>query len=223
MHENQPLGNIMKGKLYLESHSLQCMAEINECYHSENERYAVRLDRTLFHPQGGGQPCDKGTLNGHEVLHVAQDRDGKILHYLPVRLPLGPVHIQIDAQRRHLHARLHSAGHLIGHLVEKTGWKAIKAHHWPGESKVFFRNPNHALPPFKNELTAHCQEQIALRLPVLARMRPDGLREVSIGQLGHYPCGGTHVKDTSELNGLTIIRIQSKNKELIIHYEIKDC
>lgn len=212
----------MKGKLYLESQELQCMAEINECYHSEGKRYVVRLDKTLFHPQGGGQPCDKGTLNGHEVLHVIQDRDGKILHYLPVRLPLGPVHVQIDARRRHLHARLHSAGHLIGHLVEKAGWQAIKAHHWPGESRVMFRNPKSALPPFRDELTARCQEQIALSLPVQASIRPDGGREVAIGRLGRYPCGGTHVKDTSELRGLTITRIQNKNKDLIIHYEIKN-
>lgn len=209
----------MQDKLYLTSNSLTCIAEILECYHSENERYAVRLDKTLFHPQGGGQPCDKGTINGHEVLHVAQNRDGHVLHYLHVRLPLGPVELHIDRAHRLEHARLHTAGHLIGHLVERIGWQAVKAHHWRGESRVVFRNPKDALPPFLDDLSNCCAEQIQLAQPISISFQ-EGLREVAIGSLGCYPCGGTHVENTSELNGLKIIRIKNKKDELSIHYEM---
>lgn len=211
----------MRDKLYLTSNSLTCVAEILECYQSENERCAVRLDKTLFHPQGGGQPCDKGTLNGHEVLHVAQNRDGHVLHYLHKRLPLGPVEQQVDRAHRLQHARLHTAGHMIGHLIERMGWQALKAHHWQGESRLVFLNSNHALPPFLDDLSDRCAEQIQLAQPISISFQGDQ-RQVAIGSLGHYPCGGTHVENTSELNELKIIRIKNKKNELSVHYEILD-
>lgn len=30
----------------------------------------VTLDKTAFYPEGGGQPCDLGTIAGKEVIHV---------------------------------------------------------------------------------------------------------------------------------------------------------
>lgn len=209
----------MQDKLYLTSNSLTCTANVLECYQSDDERYAVRLDKTLFHPQGGGQPCDKGSINGHEVLHVAQNRDGHVLHYLHIHLPLGPVELHINHTHRLEHTRLHSAGHLIGHLLERTGWQAVKAHHWRGESRVVFRNPKNALPPFLDDLSNRCAEQIQLAQPISISFK-EGRRQVAIGSLGQYPCGGTHVENTSELTGLTIIRIKNKKDELSINYEM---
>ncbi|MCM2559262.1 hypothetical protein NDQ41_11190 [Alcaligenes faecalis] len=142
-----------------------------------------------------------------------------MLHYLHVRLPLGPVELHIDRAHRLEHARLHTAGHLIGHLVERIGWQAVKAHHWRGESRVVFRNPKDALPPFLDDLSNRCAEQIQLAQPISISFQ-EGRREVAIGSLGCYPCGGTHVENTSELNGLKIIRIKNKKDELSIHYEM---
>ena len=39
------------------------------------------LDRTLFYPGGGGQPCDLGFINGLEVVNV-YEHDGAIVHEL---------------------------------------------------------------------------------------------------------------------------------------------
>ena len=42
--------------------------------------YAV-LEDTVFYPEGGGQPSDRGRLNGIEVIDV-QKVDGLIYHLL---------------------------------------------------------------------------------------------------------------------------------------------
>ena len=39
-------------------------AQILECHptHSKEAEWKLRLDRTLFFPEGGGQPCDLGVI-----------------------------------------------------------------------------------------------------------------------------------------------------------------
>ena len=44
---------------------------------------AVALDRSAFYPEGGGQPGDRGTLNGIPVLDTQEDGD-LVWHILTV-------------------------------------------------------------------------------------------------------------------------------------------
>ena len=96
----------------------------------------IRLDRTVFYPQGGGQAGDAGVLvldDGSE-LAIADTRKAKnaegrptaaILHLpapgqeaLLARLAPGmPVTARVDWARRHRLMRFHTATHLLCHLV----------------------------------------------------------------------------------------------------------
>ena len=73
--------------------------------------YAVVLDRTAFYPEGGGQPCDLGTLGGARVLDVHQ-RDGVIVHTADAPLS-GSVHGGLDWDRRFDLMQQHSGEHLV--------------------------------------------------------------------------------------------------------------
>jgi Ser-tRNA(Ala) deacylase AlaX len=95
--------------------------------------YAVVLEETIFHPQGGGQPSDTGRISlvskeadgVFVVEHVAkrQTPEGSTLvehfgHFSPKTPELlwtegTDVALSVDAERRQLHARLHTAGHLL--------------------------------------------------------------------------------------------------------------
>ena len=86
----------------------------------------VVLDRTVFYPQGGGQPGDTGLLrapDGREwrVTDARKGEGGRVLHPLASELPppaVGePVEAVIDWDRRYAHMRMHSGLHLLGSVL----------------------------------------------------------------------------------------------------------
>ena len=127
----------MTERHYYHSDALQLQAQVLACQPLEDGNYALELDATLFHPQGGGQPADGGTLNGEPLLRLVP-RGEDILHVVARPQPPGAIDIEVDGRLRVLHARWHSAGHLIGYLGETQGWRPVKAHHWPGEGRITF-------------------------------------------------------------------------------------
>lgn len=114
-------------RLFFHSDDLKANVEVLDCTPQEHE-FAVVLRATLFHPQGGGQPCDTGWIGESQVLRVVQEPE-RIIHFVDRPVALGMTCIRIDEQRRHFNTRMHSAGHLIGHFVQALGWTPIKAHH----------------------------------------------------------------------------------------------
>ena len=60
------------------------------------------LDRTVFYPQGGGQPGDRGVLNGIDVVDT-QVIDGGIVHFTKKSIGKGEkVKGRIDWNRTHV-------------------------------------------------------------------------------------------------------------------------
>jgi alanyl-tRNA synthetase len=93
-----------------------------------DEHPAVVLDRTAFYPTSGGQPADRGTLNGVILLDVAvREGDGAILHVLSAPLPaLGQddspemeVAGAVDWPRRFDHMQQHTGQHILSAAFER--------------------------------------------------------------------------------------------------------
>lgn len=204
-------------RLFFHSDDLEANVEVLDCSPREHE-FAVVLRATLFHPQGGGQPCDTGWIGASQVLRVVQDGQ-QIVHYVDSPVALGMAAIRVDAQRRQLHSRLHSAGHLIGHFAESRGWKPIKAHHWPGESRVQFQPGEDPQELDISIIQQGIDEWIADDLPRLITSR-EGLREVGFGGLAAYGCGGTHVQRLRELGTVSIASLSQKKGTLSVHYHV---
>jgi Ser-tRNA(Ala) deacylase AlaX len=57
----------MTERLYYTSEATEGRAKVIRCTEEPDGRYAVELDQTLFHPQGGGQPADRGLIAGIAV------------------------------------------------------------------------------------------------------------------------------------------------------------
>ena len=79
--------------------------------------FTVTLDRTAFYPEGGGQPCDLGTLGPARVTDV-QERGGTVFHTVDRPVEAGEtVRCQIDWARRFDHMQQHSGEHIVSGML----------------------------------------------------------------------------------------------------------
>ncbi|WP_174509102.1 alanyl-tRNA editing protein [Klebsiella oxytoca] len=209
----------MTERLYYTSDATEGRARVLGCLPEADGRYAITLDQTLFHPQGGGQPADRGWIGDIPVESVSA-RGDSIVHIVSQPLPLEEVTMQVNAEERHLHARLHSAGHLIGQAGERFGWQPIKAHHWPGEGRITFNAGAQASLPEASALLVQVAAWQAENLPRQISFA-DGLRKVGFGDMLSYPCGGTHVASLSELGNVVITQVKMKKGQMIVHYTME--
>lgn len=83
------------------------------------EKWAVILDKTAFFPEAGGQPSDKGTLGGADVLDVQIDKDGVITHICDAPMRENTVCGTVDFARRFVFMQNHTGEHIISGIVHK--------------------------------------------------------------------------------------------------------
>jgi alanyl-tRNA synthetase len=88
------------------------------------EGYDVVLDQTMFYPEGGGQPADRGTLTADDLtveVEDVQERDGVVLHRTDRNPGKGEfVRGQVDVDRRRALMRHHTATHVIGYAARQV-------------------------------------------------------------------------------------------------------
>lgn len=208
----------MTERLYFFSDALDATATVTACTPLGDGTFSVRLDRTLFHPQGGGQPSDTGTVGGVRLLRAINDGD-TVRHITDGGLSPGPVSLQVDAAARRLHTRLHSAGHALAAAAVPFGWKICKSHHWPGEARLVLESPDAAPVPDAGALTAAVNALIAAGHQRCQSLTPEG-RTVGFGLLPATLCGGTHVRDLTEIGPLHLTRLKQKQGHLTVFYDL---
>ncbi|HKF56590.1 MAG TPA: alanine--tRNA ligase-related protein, partial [Blastocatellia bacterium] len=90
---------------FTDSDLLEFIASVAEVREAANATHIV-LDRTAFYPTGGGQPNDTGSIAGVEIIDVAEDEVGRIVHIAhretgtPLLAPGRTVECKVDAARR---------------------------------------------------------------------------------------------------------------------------
>ncbi len=189
-------------------------------------RPAVVLDRTVFYPEGGGQPCDLGTIAGVEVVDV-REKDGEILHVLAGPAPEGegPFPCRIDAARRRDHAEQHTGQHLLSALVLKLAGGATKSFHLGQEYSTIDAD----LPELSRDIADAVEDAAAEIIresrPVVIHECPpedpakftlrrpheedeEVLRVVELDGLDYSACCGTHLPNTARIGALRVLRTE---------------
>ncbi|KAL1462321.1 hypothetical protein WDU94_014162 [Cyamophila willieti] len=95
--------------------------KVISCQQNESDpnQYHVKLEDTIFFPQGGGQHSDKGTLGGAEVLNVFRDGD-EAVHVINKQVQPGQVvDLKIDWPHRFDQMQQHTGQHLLSAVIEK--------------------------------------------------------------------------------------------------------
>jgi Ser-tRNA(Ala) deacylase AlaX len=185
----------------------------------DGHTFAVLRD-TILYPEGGGQPSDRGSVNGVEVLDV-QKVDGEIRHYLAEQITAGPAHLVLDWKRRFDHMQQHTAQHLLSAVaLELFDWPTTSFH--LGESQCDIELDVAEVESDALEaLQARVRQEIRAARPVTARritvdeykalgIRTRGLPEghrgdvrlVEIEGIDVTTCGGTHLSSTAEIESV---------------------
>lgn len=193
--------------------------------------FRICLMDNIFHPQGGGQPADQGTVNNITAVPVRDinEPDSVLLELLspdPYHCPEPgeQVHAQIDLEQRKFHAALHTAGHLVDALVRRSCSKARhhSNNHFPEQARIEYTiDP---APIDKTALAATLQDNIDDALTCAANVfssYAEGSRTVTIDGFGTDFCGGTHVDHLGLLDEVLIRSVKVKSGKLRVGYSAR--
>lgn len=230
----------------------------------DSQKAVLILEKTIFYPQGGGQPSDTGTIvaagsgeTSSPKMVVTMVRtipeSGQVEHEGSIEgdelfQENSLVDLAIDSQKRLLHARIHTGGHLLDHAAQMLRLPIVgtKGYHFPAGPYVEYSATPEvdvsvpALAQMKRLLEEQTQQLIADGRAVTVEMvKPDQLpldlkatlpakalqseyvRLVAVyGTPAPLPCGGTHVANTREMGLFTIKKLSAKGGVLRVSYVI---
>ncbi len=203
----------------------------------KDDKYVV-LDQTAFYPNSGGQPYDTGKMvRGDEEFPVVfvGKFSGQISHEVgkPGLKEGDSVHCMIDWERRYKLMRMHTTAHIISTLINKETGAMITGNQLGlDQSRIDFSLEDFDREAFSNYIKL-ANEVVSRKLDVTATSMPrseveanpelcklakglppgiETLRMVKIGDVDIQPDGGTHVKNTSEIGKIELVKLENKGK-----------
>ena len=207
----------------------------------------IVLDQTVFYPEGGGQPGDRGSIilgddSAITIVDTHKNQAGTLLHIPAAGQSMPAVNdrvtASIDWDYRYRHMRTHTCLHLLCALIpyDVTGGSISQA---KGRLDFDMSDPlnkeavQQALPQLIADdrsvayrwITDEEMENnmdLVRTMSVKPPMGQDRVRLVEIGGVDLQPCGGTHVARTGEIGEVRIGKVEKKgkhNRRVNIHLE----
>ena len=207
---------------------------------------AIVLDRTVFYPLGGGQPGDTGTLSWEggsaAILDTRYGDGGTIRHVLEEGSSTpsvgDTVFAVLDWERRYRHMRMHTAMHLLGSILQYgvTGGNisAEKSRldfdmedtvdkEAVGAALLKLVAEDHAVScRWITEEELDAQPELVRTMSVQPPRGKGSIRLLEIDGVDLQPCGGTHLRTTSEVGAVRIGKVEKKgrhNRRVNIHLD----
>lgn len=205
---------------YSQSSLFEVEANVISCERSE-DGFDVVLDRTVFAPEGGGQPSDEGSIDGYKVIK-ATDCVDYIVYSIDTEIVVGTrVRMSIDHNRRLDHCRQHTGEHIVSGLAcALFGAKNVGFHMSDDYMTLDFDVPLDSKQ--LRLLEDKANEAVWADIPVTStivsaeelesmelRKKSDGLkgelRIITIDSVDSCTCCGTHVESTAKVGIIRIV------------------
>jgi misacylated tRNA(Ala) deacylase len=206
----------------------------------------VYVDKTVFYPLGGGQPGDTGVMSydthSSRIVDTRYDEDDEIFHVVEDGGAIPPVgaevNLTIDWDRRYRHMRMHTAMHLLGSILkyDVTGGNisseksrldfnmdaSIDKEAVSAELSELVKADNPVSCRWISEEELDANPQLVRTMSVQPPRGRGDIRLLEIENVDLQPCGGTHVKSTSEVGSVRIGKVENKgrqNRRVNIHLD----
>jgi alanyl-tRNA synthetase len=202
---------------------------------SVDSRPALILDRTAFYPTSGGQVFDTGWLAADRseserlrVVEVAEDDDGRILHFVAERPAFGPgtpMRGLIDKERRRDHMQQHSGQHVLSAAFMRLFDMPTLSFHMGGESSSIDLDTKNLTPgqlrqaeTLANDVVLE-NRRVDICFVTQEEAQTMGLRKIPSGKQGQLRlidihdfdltgCGGTHVASTGQIGCILLRKLE---------------
>ncbi|MGE5702422.1 MAG: alanyl-tRNA editing protein [Clostridia bacterium] len=213
----------MTRKLYYEDSYMRSFhASIVERGTEADGTSYVILDQTAFYPEGGGQPCDLGSIGDVDVTDV-QEVEGAIRHRVAAALPetVTEVECQLDWERRFDHMQQHTGQHLLSAAFDELFEASTVAFHLGRETVTIDIATRELSQEMARQAERLANQVLLENRPIDARFvdeielasmplrKPpkvtENIRIVAIDQFDYNPCGGTHPTRTAEVGMIKIL------------------
>ncbi len=208
-------------------------------------RQAIVLDRTLFYPEGGGQPADRGTINGSVITDVQKRDDGAIVHQLahPLEASISvgnAVTGVIDWEHRFDYMQQHSGQHVLSAALWTVA-EAATVSVAQGSDVTSIEIDTDRLSSQQINAVVDCaNEAIRDNLPIhgfwitedelpryrlrRATGRKGKIRLVQVGNDDRpydlVACGGVHLPSTASLNAVQVVQEERIRGHQRFHFKI---
>ena len=201
----------------------------------DRENNLIELEDTAFYGKGGGQPGDNGWLftemKSLEVLETLKKK-GALLHQVNSvnNLKIGElIKGKIDWKNRYKYMKMHTALHLlcavvpmgvtggqIGFLKSRLDFNAnadsIIKEEVQEKLNDILKNENEVSYEWIDSVELGKKPELVRTMSVKPPKTNNKIRLVKIGSIDLQPCGGTHVKNTSEIGSIIIGKIENKGR-----------
>ena len=239
----------MTKKLYKENvyqkEAAACITGIS----TQNDYALITLDQTIFFPTGGGQSCDRGTINATQVIDVYEE-DGEIYHKVAasgLNLTAGDAAVlTLDWDHRFDNMQRHCGEHILSGMFHREFGGVNRGFHM-GEEYMTIDISLEDNPDF-TEITWDMSKQVELctnqaiwaNLPVITRhydtrekaaglpLRKtlafdEDITIVSVGDINNpsdcVACCGTHPSTSGQIGLVKLYKVEKNKGMFRVYFE----
>jgi alanyl-tRNA synthetase len=194
----------------------------------------IILDQSAFYPTSGGQPHDRGTVNGRPVVEVSETEKGEILHRIGGIIEGEVADCQIDWDRRFDFMQQHTGQHILSQAFLKLAQANTVGFHLGADYATIDLDcetlPAGLIGQVENLANSIVEENRWVEARIVAAgevvslglrkesKRGGPLRIVEVQGFDVSACGGTHVRNTGEIGTILIRKLERVNRQLRVEF-----